>query len=414
MSHNLVITGMGAITPIGHGVKAYWDNLIAGKSGIRYITHFDSESLPVHIAGEVTDFDGAAHMPRTVTRSAAPFMQFAFAAAAEAMEQARLENAFDPDRTGVCMGTALAGVTEISARTEELISGAASRISPHFVPRAIGNMACAHAAISYGFTGPSLTISTACSAGGDALMAAAMLILAGDADAILVIAGESAICPTIVSSLAQAKALSRRNDAPKAASRPFDKDRDGFVIGEGGGALVLETEASANRRKAPVLARLAGWGNTMDAWHITAPDPCGAGAAKCMRKALSRAGMRPEQIGYINAHGTSTQLGDQAEILAMQSVFGDAIPPVSSTKGATGHLMGAGGLTEVIACIKAIETGILPPTLNLNNPDSESKIDFIAKEAREARISAAMSNALGFGGQNSSIIVTAPDFAESI
>lgn len=412
MSTKLVITGMGAVTPIGTGVEEYWKNLIAGVSGIGYITHFDADSLPVHIAGEVKDFDGAAHMPRTVTRSAAPFMQFAFAAASEALAQADLAAGEEPERIGVCMGTALAGVTEISNRTEEYLTGATTRISPHFVPRTIGNMAAAHAAIAYGFTGPSLTVSTACSAGGDALMAAAMLILSGEADAMLVMAGESALCPTVVSSLAQAKALSRKNDLPKKASRPFDNERDGFVVGEGGGALILETAEHAEKRKQASLATLAGWGNTMDAWHITAPDPGGAGAARCMVRALSRANMEPHEIGYINAHGTSTQLGDQAEILAMQKVFGTTIPPVSSTKGATGHLMGAGGITEVIACIKAIQTGLLPPSLNLENPDSPIPIDFITGQAREARINAAMSNSLGFGGQNSTIIVTSPDYEE--
>lgn len=414
MGKQLVITGMGAVTPIGIGVENYWRNLISGKCGVGPITHFDASGLPVRIAAEVKDFDGAAHMPRTVTRSAAPFMQFAFTAGSEALNQANLTKAPEPERVGVCMGTALAGVTEIAIQTEEYLNSASGKISPHFIPRAIGNMAAAHIAISYGFLGPGLTINTACSAGGDAIMAAAMLILAGEADAMLVMAGEGAICAPLISSLAQARALSRRNDDPKTASRPFDKDRDGFVVGEGGGALVLESEEHAKKRGAKIFANLAGWGNTLDAWHITAPDPTGAGATRCMRNALKKAGMQPEDIDYINAHGTSTQLGDQAETRALKQVFGLKVPPVSSTKGATGHLMGAGGITESIACIMAIQEGVLPPTLNLQTPDPACDLDYIPHKARKLPIDVAMSNSLGFGGQNSTIIITRPGRAEKI
>ena len=253
-----------------------------------------------------------------------------------------------------------------------------------------------------------MTLNTACSAGGDAMMAAAMLIRGGDADAVLVIGGESILCPVIFSSLAQAKALSRNNENPAAASRPFDLARDGFVIGEGGGALVIETEAHARARGADIKAVFAGYANTLDGYHITAPHPDGVGAAACMRLALARAGLAPSRIGYINAHGTSTLLGDRAETLAIKDVFGGKgeAPPVSSTKGATGHLMGAGGITEVIACIQAIRTGILPPTLNYMTPDPFCDLDYIPNEARRTRVDTAMSNALGFGGQNSSIIVS--------
>lgn len=405
MPTQLVITGMGAVTPIGIGVEQYWQNLVAGKCGIGEITHFDATGLPTSLAAEVRDFDGAAHMPRTVTRSAAPFMQFAFTAGAEALAQAQLDKVDDPERVGICMGTALAGITEISERTEEYLNSATGKISPHFVPRAIGNMAAAHLAIAYGFTGPSFTLATACSAGGDAIMAAALLIQAGEADCMIVMGAESILCPPIVSSLSQAKALSRHNEEPKKASRPFDKDRDGFVIGEGGGAIVIETLEHAQKRKAPILADLVGWANTMDAWHITAPEPEGKGAARCMLKALARAGLKPSDVDYINAHGTSTLLGDCAETLALKAVFGSTPPPVSSTKGATGHLMGAGGITEVIACIMAIRDDILPPTLNLSTPDPACDLDYVPQEARKKHIDIAMSNSLGFGGQNSSIIV---------
>ena len=273
---------------------------------------------------------------------------------------------------------------------------------------AIGNTAAAQVAIIHGMRGPSLTLNTACSAGGDALMTAAMLLRSGEADAVLAMGGESILCPIVVSSLAQAKALSRRNDEPRTACRPFDLNRDGFVIGEGGGALLIETEAHALARGADVKAVLAGWGNTIDGHHITAPEPRGAGAAACMRAALRRAGLRPKDIGYINAHGTSTMLGDRAETLAIKNVFGgvEGAPPVSSTKGATGHLMGAGGLTEIIACIQAIRRGLLPPTLNYSTPDPLCDLDYVPNTARPADVRAAMSNSLGFGGQNSSIIVT--------
>ena len=406
MRERLGITGMGAVTPIGACVREYWQNLIDGKSGVHEITHFDDSALPARIAAEVRQFDGSPHMPRTVTRSAAPFMQFAFTAASEAISQARLAGNFAPERAGVCMGTALAGVTEITDKAEEYLNSASGKISPHFLPRAIGNMAAAHLAIAYGFTGPGFTLSTACSAGGDAIMAAAMLIKSGEADAIVVMGAESILCAPVVSSLAQAKALSRRNDDPKSASRPFDADRDGFVIGEGAGAIVLETFDHAQKRGAPIFADLAGWGNSMDAWHITAPEPDGKGAARCMELALARAGMRPCDIDYINAHGTSTQLGDHAEVLALKKVFGDRLPPVSSTKGATGHLMGAGGITEIIACIMAIQEGIIPPTLNFHNPDPGCDFDCVPNKARKCHVDTAMSNSLGFGGQNSSIIVT--------
>ena len=405
----IVITGMGAVTPLGIGVADYWRALIAGECGVDALTRFDASALPVRIAAEVRELPEAG-LPRAVARNAARFMRYAFVAGAEALAQSGLDIAAAPERVGITMGTALAGIAEASAGEAAFLGSRTGKVSPHFVPIIIGNMAAAHLAIHYGIHGPGMTLETACSAGGDALMTAAMLLRAGEADAMLVLGGESILCPSVVSSLAQARALSRRNDAPKAASRPFDRDRDGFVIGEGGGALVLETLAYARARGAQVLAELAGWGNSLDAHHITAPDPTGEGAAACMRAALRRAGLAPSAIGYVNAHGTSTALGDIAETVALKKVFGgpDTAPPVSSTKGATGHLMGAGGITEIIACIMALREGILPPTLNLDTPDPQCDLDYVPRTARRARVDAAMSNSLGFGGQNSSIIVTRP------
>ncbi len=402
----LVITGMGAVTPIGVGVPAYWQALTAGKCGIGRITRFDASDLPVQIAAELKDFDPAAYMPKTLARTMDPFMQYAFVAAEEALGDSGLDIAADPDRVGIVMGTAMDGVTTVAGTQAAYDAG--KRVGPRFVPMTIGNIAAAQISIAHGITGPSMTLNTACSAGGDAIMTAAMLLRTGEADAVLAVGGESILCPIVVAGLSQAHALSRRNDDPKQACRPFDADRDGFVIGEGGGALILETEEHARARGAHIYAELAGYANTSDAHHVTAPHPEGAGAAACMRRALKRAGLNPSDIGYINAHGTSTGLGDIAETQAVKAVFGgrESAPPVSSTKSMTGHLMGAGGITESIACILAIRDGILPPTLHLAHPDPACDLDYIPNEARKTRITAAMSNSLGFGGQNSSLIFT--------
>ena len=401
-----VITGMGAVTPVGIGVDAYWRALIDGKCGVGPITRFDASGLPVQIAAELKGFDPADYMPKQLARTMDPFMQFAFAAAEEALADSALPVGAEPDRIGIVMGTAMDGVTTV-AQTQAAFD-AGHRVGPRFVPMTIGNIAAAQIAIAHGIHGPSLTLNTACSAGGDAMMTAAMLLKTGEAEAVLAVGGESILCPIVVSGLSQAKALSRRNDDPEHACRPFDLDRDGFVIGEGGGALVIETEEHALARGAKIHAVLAGYANTSDAHHVTAPCPDGAGAAACMQRALARAGMQPSDIGYINAHGTSTTLGDKAETLAIKAVFGgrESAPPVSATKSATGHLMGAGGLTEAITCIKAIQDGILPPTLHLDTPDPDCDLDYVPNTARKADISAAMSNSLGFGGQNSSIILS--------
>ncbi|WP_283673107.1 beta-ketoacyl-ACP synthase II [Butyricicoccus sp. Marseille-Q5471] len=400
----LVITGMGAVTPVGLGVDAYWSGLTHGVCGIGPITRFDASSLPIQIAAELRDFHAENYMPRQLARTMDPFMQYAFIAADEALRGSALSIEREADRIGLVMGTAMAGVTTVACTQAAFDAG--KRVGPRFVPMAIGNIAAAQIAIAHGLHGPSLTVGTACSAGGDAILTAALLLQAGEADAVLAVGGESILCPVVVSGLAQAGALSRRNDDPEHACRPFDAMRDGFVIGEGGGALLIETLEHAQARGAQIYAELAGWANTNDAHHVTAPDPTGAGAAACMRRALERAALPPSAIGYINAHGTSTPLGDRAETLAVKAVFGDDAPPISSTKSMTGHLMGAGGLTEVIACVQALREGILPPTLHLDTPDPACDLDYVPNTARKADIAAAMSNSLGFGGQNSSIIVT--------
>ncbi|MDO4831372.1 MAG: beta-ketoacyl-ACP synthase II [Clostridia bacterium] len=400
----IVVTGMGAVTPVGIGVDAFWKNITAGVSGIDTIKTFDPSELAVQIAGEIKDFVPSDYLPKDLVRKTDPFMQYAYIAAEEAIKQSNLK--IEPERTGITMGTAMSGVAT-TAFTQDALSGAShKKVGPRFIPKILGNIAAANIAIDYNIQGPSFTVSTACSSGGDAINTACMCIQAGKADVMLAVGAESVLCPLVIYSLANAKALSRRNDTPQTASRPFDISRDGFVIGEGGGALVLETEEHALARGAKIFAEITGCGNTNDAYHVTAPHPEGRGAIACMKQAVADAGLSPSDIGYINAHGTATNKGDSVEVASIKAVFGENLPFVSSTKGATGHMMGAGGITETIACIKTIETGVIPPTINLNEVDPECDgIDFVANTAKNARIDYAMSNAFGFGGQNSSIIV---------
>jgi 3-oxoacyl-[acyl-carrier-protein] synthase II len=399
----IVITGMGAITPIGIGVDEYWKNLLAGKSGIERISSFDPSELAVQIAGEVKNLNPSDYIPKQILRQTDPFMQYAYIAAEEALKMSEIE--IDPERTGIVMGTALNGIAT-TAYTQEALTGAAhKKVGPRFIPKILGNIAATHIAIMHNIQGPSFTINTACSSGGDAIYTAAMLMQAGKADTMIAVGAESVLCPIVIYSLANAKALSKNNENPQTASRPFDVTRDGFVIGEGGGAIVLETEEHALARGANIICELKGCGNTSDAHHITAPHPEGKGAIRAMNLAIEEAGITPEQIGYINAHGTSTHKGDIAESVAINSVFGDYKPYVSSTKGATGHMMGAGGVTECITCVKAVTEGVIPHTLNLVNVDEELDLNLVKGEPLKTNVDYAMTNSLGFGGQNSSIIV---------
>lgn len=402
MNADILITGMGAVTPLGNNVRDYWSNLAAGASGVGPITRFDAGALPSRVGAEVRDF--APALPRGLQK-APLFMRYACAAADEALRQAGDGLPATPSRMGIVMATAMSGVAPVCGAQQKLDAGRNSKVSPHLVPMSLGNMAAAQVAIWRGISGPAISVGTACSAGGDATMLAALLLKSGMADAVLVMGGESILCELAVSSLCQARALSRRNDTPASACRPFDLTRDGFVIGEGGGAIVLERADHAMARGAKGLAALAGYANTMDAHHITAPDPSGEGATACMRSALAVAGLGPSDIGYINAHGTATVLGDRAETIACRRVFGSSLPPMSSTKGATGHLMGAGGLTEIIACVMSMRDGLLPPTINYGRPDPMCDFDCVPNVARRSAPSFAMSNSMGFGGQNSSIIL---------
>lgn len=408
MKERLVITGMGAVTPIGIGVETYWNSLIGGKCGVERITRFDPKESPVKIAAQVKNFNPDDFMTKKQSREMDLFMQYGYAAGEEALADGGIkEDTIPADRMGVVVGTAMAGVSIIAETQDGLSTGEHKKVSPRFVPKFIGNIAAAQIAIAKGYRGPSLTVSTACSSGADAISTAAMLLLAGEADAILVVGAEASLCPVVVAGLASAHALSTNNDNPQTASRPFDKTRDGFVFGEGGGALLLETEAHALARGAKIHAELMGFANCTDGYHVTAPHPEGIGAIACMDNAIQKAGLTPEDIGYINTHGTSTPMGDTIETNAIKSLFGDHAyqMAVTSTKGATGHMMGAGGVTETIACIKAVQEGMIPPTLNLNTPDDECDLNYVPNKAEKRDVRYAMTNAFGFGGQNSSLII---------
>ncbi len=408
MKERLVITGMGAVTPIGIGVETYWNGLIGGKCGVERITRFDPKESPVKIAAQVKNFNPDDFMTKKQSREMDLFMQYGYAAGEEALADGGIkEDTIPADRMGVVVGTAMAGVSIIAETQDGLSTGEHKKVSPRFVPKFIGNIAAAQIAIAKGYRGPSLTVSTACSSGADAISTAAMLLLAGEADAILVVGAEASLCPVVVAGLASAHALSTNNDNPQTASRPFDKTRDGFVFGEGGGALLLETEAHALARGAKIHAELMGFANCTDGYHVTAPHPEGIGAIACMDNAIKKAGLTPEDIGYINTHGTSTPMGDTIETNAIKSLFGDHAyqMAVTSTKGATGHMMGAGGVTETIACIKAVQAGMIPPTLNLNTPDDECDLNYVPNKAEKRDVRYAMTNAFGFGGQNSSLII---------
>ena len=414
MKSNIVITGMGAVTPVGIGITEYWKGLINGVQGIGKITHFDASALPVQIAAEVKGFEPTDYMPRKLAKEMDPFMQYGYAAADEALTDAGLnqetaeERPVPADRIGIVVGTAFAGLATIAATQNDISTGVHSKVSPRFVPKVIGNIAAAQIAIAKGFRGPSLTVTTACSSGADALSTGIMLLNSGEADVILCVGAEAATSPLTIMGLSSAHALSTHNDTPESASRPFDATRNGFVMGEGGGCIIIETEEHAKARKAHIHASIIGWANSTDGYHVTSPHPEGIGAIYCMKRCLDKAGIRPEDVDYINAHGTSTPKGDIIETAAIKTLFGSHATSglaISSTKGSTGHLMGAGGITETIACVKALQEDMIPPTLNLQEADPECDLDYVPNTARKQPVRIAMSNAFGFGGQNSSILV---------
>jgi 3-oxoacyl-[acyl-carrier-protein] synthase II len=405
----IVITGMGAVTPLGLDVETTWANLLAGKSGASTITTFDISKYDCQFACTVKDFEPKRHFfNEKDARRADRYSQLAMASAKEAVRHAGLNpEALDLDRVGVLVGSGIGGLQALGEQDANLLLKGPGRVSPFMIPMMIANMAGGLIAIEFGFAGPNYSVVTACATSNNSIGEAWRLIRDDEADVILAGGSEAACVPLGMSGFAAMKALSTRNAEPQRASRPFDKDRDGFVLGEGAGVVIVEELEHAKKRGANILAELTGYGLSCDAYHMTSPPPGGTGAAKAMQHTLKRAKLAPDQIDYINAHGTSTPVGDLAETDAIKSVFGESAKKiaVSSTKSMTGHLLGAAGAAELIFCIKAIEQNIIPPTINLDNPDPNCDLDYVPHKAREQRVDVAMSNSFGFGGHNATVLV---------
>ncbi len=409
----VVVTGLGAITPVGTGVQKFWENLIAGVSGIDIIKRFDpiEAGLTVHIAAEVKDFEPERYFDKKEAQKVSDFIKFAVAASEEAIKDSGLlESKYDPYRVGVIIGTGIGGLRDIEEQQKVLMEKGPRRVSPFFIPYGISNMASGLVAIRFGFKGPNYCVVSACATGNHAIGDALRLIQKGDIDVAIAGGCESAITPLGIAGFAVMRALSTRNHEPQKASRPFDKDRDGFVMGEGAGILVLEEYEHAKARGAKIYAELVGYGATDDAYHITAPCADGEGAYMCMKLALEDAGIRPEDVDYINAHGTSTPLNDKSETLAIKRLFGEHAYrlKISSNKSMIGHLLGAAGAVEAVATVKTIETGIIPPTINLENPDPECDLDYVPNKAIESPVRYALSNSFGFGGTNACLVFKKP------
>ncbi len=402
----VVITGMGAVTPLGNNVDGAWRNAIAGRSGVGRLDKFDTTDYPVTVAAQVRDFDPELYMPRKEVRRRDPFVQFGIAAAIQAITDAGLPSEpEDAHRYGIAIGSGIGGLQTIEDSHSVLISSGPRRISPFFVPATVINMVSGNLSIQFGYTGPNLALATACTTGTHCLGLAARLIQYGDADVMVAGGSEYGTSPITVAAFCSMKALSSRNDDPEAASRPWDRDRDGFVLGEGAAVLVLEEHGRARARGAKIYAELLGFGMSGDAHHITSPLEDGAGGIACMENALRDAGLSPASVDYINAHGTSTPLGDVAETKMIKQVFGaDTGVAVSSTKSMTGHLLGAAGSLEAIFTILAIRDGICPPTINLENPGEGCDLDYIPNKARELPMRVGLSNSFGFGGTNGTLI----------
>jgi 3-oxoacyl-[acyl-carrier-protein] synthase II len=402
----VVVTGMGAITPVGRDVPSTWDALIAGRSGIADVTLFETSDLDVRFAGEVKAFDPTAYLDRKEARRMDRFLQFGLVAAQEAWRDADLKVTPDnAEQVGVLMGSGIGGIGTLVEQTTVLLHKGPDRVSPFLIPMFLPDMLSGLVSIQTGAKGPNFSAASACATAGHCLGEAMEIIRRGDAEVMLAGGAEAPITRIGLAAFDSMRALSRRNDDPRRASRPFERDRDGFVLAEAAGVVVLESLEHAQRRGAHIHGELVGYGATGDAYHITAPSEGGEGAARAMRIALRKAHMQPSDIGYINAHGTSTPYNDRTESQAIQTVFGEHTPPVSSTKSMTGHLIGASGAVEAIVCIRAIQDGCLPPTINYDNPDPECTLDYIPNVARPARIDAALSNSLGFGGHNTTLIV---------
>ena len=407
MKKRIVVTGMGSVNPLGLSVDTSWQAALSGQSGISRLDQFDEVELRTRIAGQLKDFDAADYLPAKDARRYDPFVHYAMAAAKEAITQAGLEGYVgDADRIGVLVGSGIGGISTLEANAITLDQRGPRRVSPMFIPGSIINIAAGLISIEYGFKGPNLAVGTACTTSTHAIGLAARLIAYGDADVIIAGGSEKGSSLLGMAGFSSMQALSTRNDEPALASRPFDKDRDGFVMGDGAGVLVIESLEHALERGASILAEVCGFGMSSDASHITAPPSDGEGAQRAMRAALKDADLAPEAIGYINAHGTSTPLGDVAESKAIESVFGAHATKlkISSTKSMTGHLLGAAGAVEAIFCLKALLGSKVPPTINLQNVDPECTLDYVANHAADLSFNYALSNSFGFGGTNGTLI----------
>ena len=409
MPRRVVITGMGVITPIGNSIEEYWDNLLTGKSGVDYITHFDASEHPTKFAAEVKNFSAEGIMEEKDIRKLDLYSQYALVAANEAIQNSGLDfEKIDNNRIGVVVGSGIGGIKSFETEHSKFLEKGPRRVSPFFVPQMISDIAAGHISMKFNLRGPNYCIVSACATASHSIGDAARLILYGDADVMVTGGSEAAVCPMGVAGFNSMKALSTRNEEPQKASRPFDKNRDGFVIGEGAGILVVEELEHARRRGANIYAEIRGIGFTADAYHITAPAPGGEGAIRAMRRCVEDGKLNFEDVDYINAHGTSTPYNDKSETEAIKVTFGEHARKlnISSTKSMTGHLLGAAGGIELIASILAIRNGVIPPTINYEEPDPECDLNYTPNQPVERQINAAVSNTFGFGGHNACILVS--------
>ena len=407
MTDRVVVTGIGLVTPVGSDRKSTWDSLMSGKSGIDYISLFDAEGFTSRIAAEVDGFDGAALLGRKEAKRLDRFSQFAAVASLEALEDAGIDMATeDPDRVGVLIGSGVGGIITITDQHKVMLDKGPKRVSPFLVPMMLGDMASGQVSMMIGAKGPNFSTVSACATGADSIGEALEMIRRGRADVVIAGGTEAAVCEIGVAGFNSCMALSTRNDDPQGASRPFDSGRDGFVLGEGAGVLVLESVEHAEKRGANVLAEIAGYGASSDSHHVTQPHPEGEGAARAMKWALDDANLQPEDVVYINAHGTSTPMNDKFETIAMKRMFGDHAYKlaVSSTKSMTGHLLGAAGGIEAAFSVLAVNEGAIPPTINLENPDPDCDLNYTPNKAVKQQVDVAMSNVFGFGGHNASLV----------
>jgi 3-oxoacyl-[acyl-carrier-protein] synthase II len=404
----VVVTGIGVVSPLGLTAAATWDGLVAGRSGVTKISLFDASPFPVRIAGEVPGFDPEAVFGRRRARHLDRVAQVALVAAKEAIESSSIDISAASERTGVIWGTGVGGIHAFEDGMDLLNERGPDWINPYLLPMMIPNMVAGHISMEWGIRGYSSCTVTACSASAQAVGESLDLIRCGRADAVVCGGSEASVTRVGIAGFAAMKALSTRNDEPERASRPFDADRDGFVMGEGAAALVLEERERALERGAPILAELAGYGASSDAYHMTQPHPEGDGAVRSMTAALADAGLLPASVGYVNAHGTSTQPNDRIETLALKRLFGSKVPPVSSTKSMTGHTLGAAGALEAVFCVQALNHQTLPPTINYETPDPDCDLDYVPNQARPSTFDVAMTNSFGFGGHNATLVFAQP------